>query len=472
MSNSPGERLIKKILLVEPKFPTQTKSKNHKNFLPIGLLKLASYYKKKERYKVELVRGNILPKSFETPDQIDITTLFTYWSKHVWDAVKFYRKHFSPNETEIRLGGIYASLHCDEKEFQEKLKKYNVEVYKGVHKEAELFFPDYELVMKNGNSIDYQIVHASRGCFRKCSFCGTWKIEPEFKGRKKIAHKIMPGLKDGLKNLVFYDNNLFYNPHIKDILNELIELKKQRKIGWCESQSGFDGRLLIKDPELAVLLKKAGFRYPRLAWDWGYKKWPEIEKQIRIFNKAGYNSKEIYVFMIYNWDLDFDEMELKRIKCWEWKVQISDCRNRPLTQLDDNYKPLKDQSNGKEYHINENWTDAEVKQFRKNVRGQNICVRHGFPYHSKLLENKKKFTKEEFLALKIAIETLPIEEVKKDISDLWSPSETRPPQNREKWFVEKVKMPSKLYFLDSIVHFIPPSTPPQISAPLQNQPIP
>ena len=126
---------------------------------------------------------------------------------------------------------------------------------------------------------------------------------------------IEPGLKLGLKNLVFYDINLFYNPHIKEILNELIELKKERKIGWSESQSGFDGRILTENPDLAILLKKAGFRYPRIAWDWGYDQWPKVEKQIKILNDAGYNFNDIYVFMIYNWDLKFEEMEEKRIKC-------------------------------------------------------------------------------------------------------------------------------------------------------------
>jgi hypothetical protein len=301
-----GDILKQYILLVEPKFPTRTKSKNHKNFLPIGLLKLAAYYKKKKKCKVELVRGEKLPQTFEIPSRIEITSLFTYWSKYVWDAVKFYRENFpDPDVTEIRLGGIYASLHYENKEFQDKCKKYNVNPIKGVQEEAERFFPYYEL-LNNGNSIDYQIVHTSRGCHRNCSFCGTWILEPEFKGRKKIWAKIKPGLKLGLKNLVFYDNNLFYNPHIRDILNELIKLKKQRKIGWSESQSGFDGRILTENPDLAILLKKAGFRYPRIAWDWGYDQWPEVEKQIQILSGAGYNSKDIYVFMIYNWQLGLE----------------------------------------------------------------------------------------------------------------------------------------------------------------------
>ena len=441
-----GDILKQNVLLVEPIFPTKTKSKNHQNFLPIGLLKLAAYYKRKKKYKVELVRGKNLPKKFETPSRIEITSLFTYWSEYVWETVEFFREEFpDPDVTEIRLGGIYSSLHYDNKEFQDRCSKFNVNPVKGVQEKAERFFPYYELV-NNGNSINYQIVHTSRGCHRNCSFCGTWIIEPEFKGIKKIWSKIKPGLKLGLKNLVFYDNNLFYNPHIKDILNELIELKKQRKIGWCESQSGFDGRILVEKPEMAVLLKKAGFRYPRIAWDWNYEKWPEIEKQIQILNEAGYNSKEIYVFMIYNWDLDFKKMEEKRLKCWEWNVQISDCRNRPLAQLHDHYKPLRDQNDGKDYYIHPDWTDAEVKQFRKNVRKQNICVRQRFPYHSKLLETKKHYTKEECLQIR----SMPIEEAKKYLPDLWIPSEITPPKDREKWFVKTVKKPDDLLLINQI----------------------
>lgn len=426
---------MKDILLVEPKFPTKTKSKNHKNFLPIGLLKLASYYKSKN-YNVELVRGKVKPTKFEVPSRIEVTSLFTYWSEYVWDCIEFYREMFpDPEITEIRLGGIYASLRCDDPDFQNKCEKYKVVPFKGVHEAAETYPPDYKLVMNCENNIDYQIVHLSRGCHKKCTFCGSWIIEPEFEPKKSIKSIIEPGLKIGLKNLVFYDNNFLYNPYIEDILEELIELKSQRKIGWCESQSGFDGELLLNNPKLAIMLKKAGFRDPRIAWDGKYEQYPKVEKQIQLLEDAGFQRKNIFIFMIYNWDLDFEEMEKKRIKCFEWGVQIADCRYRPLTQLYDYYKPLKDQSDGKEYYINPNWTDAEVKQFRKNVRRQNICVRHGFLFHSKLLENKKKFTKEQFHAFK----TMPIEEARKYLPDLWIPSEITPPVSKESWIAKKAK---------------------------------
>lgn len=77
------------ILLVEPEFSLPPKSKNHANFLPIGLLKIASFHRAIGD-SVVLHRGN---KDASTcPDEIKITSLFTYWSKQVWDSVAYYKE--------------------------------------------------------------------------------------------------------------------------------------------------------------------------------------------------------------------------------------------------------------------------------------------------------------------------------------------------------------------------------------------
>lgn len=394
-----------KVLLVEPQFPTKTKSKNHKNFLPIGLLKLASYYENKS-YDVELVRGKAKPTNFEIPSIIEITSLFTYWSEQVWDCVKFYRDLFPDSKTtEIRIGGIYASLRFDGPDFNAKCQKYEVTPFKGVQKDADKFPPDYRLVMNGENNIDYQIVHSSRGCFRHCAFCGTWIIEPEFEPKNSIKNIIEHGLELGLRNLVFYDNNLLYNPHIKELLKELIELKSQRKIGWCESQSGFDGRLLEKDPELAELIKKARFRNIRIAWDNGLEDKPAIKNQIEILVKAGYNTKDISVFMIYNFDITYEDMIKKLEYCKTLGVQITDCRYRPLEIDYDNYLPhmRNGQPEGGYYiHKKAGWTDKKIRDFRKQVRQHNIWVRYakdkGLEYDLNMekwsaINNKFKFFK-------------------------------------------------------------------------------
>ncbi len=160
---------------------------------------------------------------------------------------------------------------------------------------------------------------------------------------------------------------------------------------WCEAQSGFDGRVLLQKPHLGKMLKEAGFRSPRIAWDWGYEDKKSIRKQLDILVKAGYPSKEIEVFFLYNWDIPFEEMEKKRIQCYRWGVQIADCRFRPLDQTFDEYNPrIRGQTNA-DYHIHESagWTDDLVKQFRMNVRRTNICIRHGFPFHSGKFERKQ-----------------------------------------------------------------------------------
>ena len=354
------------ILLVEPEFPISLKSKNHRDFLPIGLLKLAGYH----RYKGDcfrLIRGNENIGGF-IPDEVKITSLFTYWSQFVWSSVTFYKKKFP--DAKVTVGGIYASLmpeHCK--------KSGCDEVFVGINDEAEKYQPAYDLA-----DVDYQIIHASRGCLRRCDFCGTWKIEPIFTFKKSIKEEIRSN------RLIFYDNNLLANPDITELLLELSETTYDNRPIYSECQCGLDGRLLNVD--LAKLVKKAKFINPRIAWDHGYSQSNTTEKQIDILVDAGYKAKDIYVFMIYNWNHDFQEMEKKRLKCWEWKVQISDCRYRPLEQIYDHYSPQKKQTID-DYYIHPNWSDNEIKQFRKNVRRQNICVRHGFAFYSRDLEQKR-----------------------------------------------------------------------------------
>ncbi len=194
-----------KLLLVEPNFPVATKSKNHAHFLPIGLLKIGTYHKQK-RDRVKLVRG--LKRCGFTPDRVLITSVFTYWSKYVHEAAKFYHEAYP--KARIEIGGIYASLmpeHC-------KQHSPFADVYEGLYRGgvAEKLIPDYKLLPEN---LDYQIIHTSRGCTRKCAFCGTWKIEPEFKCVDTIKNLIEK------RRLVFYDNNLLANPHIDKILREI-----------------------------------------------------------------------------------------------------------------------------------------------------------------------------------------------------------------------------------------------------------
>lgn len=446
---------IKSVLLIEPDFPIPNKSRNHSNFLPIGLLKIASYLREKKSIDVKLIRfeeketedyyqtvldfKNDNPNN-NCPDLIFVTSIFTYWSKHVIRAVLHYKNKY-PN-AKVIVGGIYASLmpehclsntHCDE-------------IIMGPIPEVEKCPPAYDLV-----DVDYQIIHTSRGCIRKCGFCGTYIIEPVWDCKSTIKEEIEENQKrqyehnkKPLKKIIFYDNNLLANENIENILEELIELKKEKKITYVESQSGFDGRILRKKPHLAKMLKDAGFKNPKIAWDYGIIQAPKIKEQIDLLIEAGFNAKEISIFMIYNYEIPYEEMEKKRQKCAEWKVQITDCRYRPLDAEDDNYSSYKKKQGPQDYHIHEEngWTDVKVRKFRRNIRRHNICIRHEMEYHSTILERKRDIPKEE---AKI-YQRMSYDKIKKDYSDLipdaWNPKEFHPWNEQDYFKINKKKKKS------------------------------
>jgi hypothetical protein len=352
-----------KILLVEPDFPVASKSKNHSNFLPIGLLKLASYIRSTKN-EVQLIRGN-KDASF-CPDKILITSLFTYWSSYVKESVSFYKNLYP--KSEIIVGGIYATLmpeHC---------KEYTGcdDVFVGQLDEADKLIPAYDLV-----DVDYQILHGMRGCSRKCPFCGIWKIEKlNFKNADQLNREICSN------KLIFYDNNMLVNPNIREILSMLAETTYNGRVLKCECQSGFDGRILSKNPDLATLLKKARFENIRLAWDFSYEQFSEVENWISIMENVGYNRREIFIFMVYNWDFEYDELENKRNKCFEWGVQIADCRFRPLDQTFDNYNSKIKFQTENDYFIHPNWSDSLIRKFRADVRKHNICIRYKIEWYN------------------------------------------------------------------------------------------
>lgn len=156
---------------------------------------------------------------------------------------------------------------------------------------------------------------------------------------------------------------------------------------------------------MAELIKKARFRNIRIAWDNGLEDKPSIKNQIEMLVKAGYNAKEISVFVIYNFDIPYEDMIKKLKYCKTLGVQITDCRYRPLEIDYDNYLPhmRNGQPEGSYYiHKKAGWTDQKIRDFRKQVRQHNIWVRYakdkGLEYDLNMekwsaINNKFKFFK-------------------------------------------------------------------------------
>lgn len=394
---------MKRLLMIDPDFPKPKKSVHHQDSLPIGLLKIGSYYQSKG-WDVVLHR---LSESYDPPkgefDEIKITSLFTYWAKYVMGASMWAYRNF-PN-TPIEIGGIWASL------MPNRVKELCIcdSVYEGVMEEAEAFEPNYDLL---STPIDFQILHTSRGCNRRCKPCGVYCIEPQQSFISSIKDKIHK------RNIVFYDNNLLVNPYIEDILRELILLKRQKKILHCESQSGFDGRILRKQPHLAKMLFEAGFKNPKIAWDGSIKSWRKREEEINILVEGGFKRDDISVFMLLNHDQSYAELEFKRMYCWYWRVQVTNCRFRPLDQLNDNFKGKKKNQTIVEYYIHPNWSDSMIKQFNRNVRKHDMSIRFRSKFHSPSMEYKKLP-----IELHEKLRYAPFSEAYQHLADAWNPNE-------------------------------------------------
>lgn len=394
---------MKKLLMIDPDFPHPPKSKNHQDILPIGLLKIGAYYRKLG-WDVELLRLSEKEDPIDyNPSKIIITSLFTYWSKYVIEAVEFARKHY-PNAP-VEVGGLWASLMP--KECSELTGADNV--YEGVHHEAEKCLPDYSFLSQD---IDYQILHTQRGCHRRCKTCGVYCIEPQMEFKESIKDEIFK------PKVVFYDNNLLLNPNIENILRELIILKRKRIIKSCESQSGFDGRILRKNPSLAQMLKEAGFIKTKIAWDGSIKNWKKRKEEIEILKSVGYTQKDISVFMLYNHDLSFEELENKRRYCWDWKVQVTNCRYRPLDALFDEFQGKKIDQTNEDYYIHPNWSDDLVKKFNQNVRRHNMCLRFGTLFHSRKMQYKKVSKEMSNFCRKMTPQ-----EASEYLDDVWNPAD-------------------------------------------------
>jgi hypothetical protein len=246
------------------------------------------------------------PASF-TPDEIYITSLFTYAWKTVHASVYYY-KHLYP-KARIFLGGLYASL------LPEHARTSGAEVHEGLIEEAEDLMPDYSLVP----NWDGSIVFSSRGCIRKCPFCAVPSLEKEFIPKTTIKHLIHPAH----KRVILWDNNFLASPYWYSILLEI----KERNL-WIDFNQGLDSRLL--DEEKAEMIASMKTRLIRTAYDSRSSK-KQIQRGVELLVSKGVPARKILMYMLFNFENDTPEDLLARIlDAMEWGVVSYPMRFQPI----------------------------------------------------------------------------------------------------------------------------------------------
>lgn len=119
----------KQFLLVEPVAKTP--------YPPLGLMKIGTYLKRRRKpCTVFDTVGNNIPQKLSRPQEIYITSLFTWDLDKVIKCVQFYSDHFP--RAKIFIGGIAASLLPD---YVEKIT--GIRPYVGLFEKAEKYSPDY-----------------------------------------------------------------------------------------------------------------------------------------------------------------------------------------------------------------------------------------------------------------------------------------------------------------------------------------
>ncbi|MDD9986725.1 MAG: hypothetical protein OXQ31_10670 [Spirochaetaceae bacterium] len=377
----------KRVLLVEPGYRNK--------YPPLGLMKLAAYHRARgehvrftkigfDRDYSDLSRGPW--------DRVYVTTLFSFEWKRTAAAIDFAIDVAGSQHERVFVGGIAASLmHGD---FVNESRWSGVRFIKGlldgppavalqlsadeyefgaedVHgRPIEELTPDYAIL----NDIDYTYPvrdayfgYASRGCVRKCAFCGVPDLEGDQREMPPLAELVrgIEAAHGAKKDLVLMDNNIAASARFREVIAEIRDLgfvpgaklhrAEQRPVlRRVDFNQGVDARILVKSPMYLREMATICLSPLRIAFDhMGLRR--VYERAVRMAADNCITSLSNY--MLYNFmDTPADLYERMRlnialneelgIRIWSFPM-----RYQPVT--------LKDRS-----HVGKHWNRYYLRSFQ------------------------------------------------------------------------------------------------------------
>jgi len=375
----------KNILLIEPGYPNK--------YPPLGLMKLAAYHGPDGRKdNVTFVKGET-PWVMDTAwDRIYVTTLFSFEWKRTSDAINFAIRAARGQQERVFVGGIAASLMHDQ--FLQEPRWAGVRFIKGLldgppasalqlsaeefefgaedltGKPIEELVPDYSILEQVGYHYpvnDAYFGYASRGCVRKCSFCGVPALEGDQREMPPLS-ELVSGIREHhgeKKDLVLMDNNITASSRYKEVIAEIKDLGFERGATLVRDgrppvkrrvdfNQGVDARILAKSPMYLREMKEICISPLRIAFDhMGVRK--PYERSVHM--AADNDITSLSNYMLYNFmDTPEDLYERMRVN-----IQLNEERQIRIWSFPMRYQPvqLKDRS-----HVGKNWNRYFLRSFQ------------------------------------------------------------------------------------------------------------
>ena len=373
------------ILLIEPGYPNK--------YPPLGLMKLAAYHGPLgSNDRVLFVKGRSPQALEEVWDRVYVTTLFSFEWKRTSAAIDFALQAVRGQAERVFVGGIAATLMFDE--FIREPRWAGVRFIKGLLDQPpavslqlsyadgdfgaqdvegtpiEELVPDYGILKHI--EYDYPVRdayfgYASRGCVRKCSFCGVPKLEGGQREMPPITNLVLGVEKQfgPKKDLILMDNNVAASARYQEVIAEIRDLGFERGAAFkrpdgisvkrrVDFNQGVDARILAKTPMYLREMAKICIDPLRIAFDHvGMRR--VYERSVEM--AADYGLRSLSNYMLYNFmDTPGDLYQRMRIN-----IELNARLGVRIWSFPMRYLPvtMKDRS-----HVGKHWNRYYLRSFQ------------------------------------------------------------------------------------------------------------
>jgi radical SAM superfamily enzyme YgiQ (UPF0313 family) len=313
---------------------------------PIAFKKIPRRYK---RYGMPRKLFVKIIHEIDQPDIICVTSSMTYWYPGVFEAISILKTKFP--KTKIILGGVYATLctkHAQKYSgadiiFTGAAEDNLVALLNDVgvissHIDNRTFTPDYAFYQ----TLHYGVIHTSRGCPFKCTYCATKFLCSKFEAvPNDVIIEQLDYVSEKTRNIAFFDDALLYNKNFLTLLETITEKQYHFDL---HASNGLHCRYI--DETIARLMFKANFKTLYLSLETIN---PEIQKKtgnkvnteefvnaVNILIKTGFSPDAIHTYLLFGMPGQSHDEIIEAIKlCHSFGVHPHLCEFSPIPHTEE-----------------------------------------------------------------------------------------------------------------------------------------